>query len=91
MLWCVVIVLRSFKLTDTACHSVMALRRSHLRLASQHLQELEGLVGSERQKQEETIKKTMGSMYAGEALYSWVGYMALTSPLYSRFRHRAYF
>jgi hypothetical protein len=36
-------------------------------LASEHLQELESLVGSERQKQEDTIKKTFGSMYSGEA------------------------
>ncbi|KAF8483917.1 cytochrome P450 [Russula ochroleuca] len=32
-------------------------------LAGEHLQELESLVGSERQKQEDTIKKTLGSMY----------------------------
>ena len=39
-------------------------------LASEHLQELESLAGTERQKQEETIKKTLGSMYSGETLYS---------------------
>jgi hypothetical protein len=38
-------------------------------LASEHLQELENLVGSEREKQEETIKVTTGSMHSGEALY----------------------
>ena len=37
-------------------------------LASEHLQELEN-VGSEREKQEEIIKVTTGSMYSGEALY----------------------
>jgi hypothetical protein len=38
-------------------------------LASEHLQELENLVGPERDKQEEIIKVTTGSMYLGEALY----------------------
>ena len=38
-------------------------------LASEHLQELENLVGSEREKQEEIIKVATGSMYSGEALY----------------------
>ena len=38
-------------------------------LASDHLQELDNLVGSEREKQEEVIKATMGTMYLGEALY----------------------
>ena len=38
-------------------------------LAGEHLQELESLVGSERQKREEVIKVAMGSMYQGEALY----------------------
>jgi len=37
-------------------------------LASEHLQELENLVGSEREKQEEIIKVTTGSMYSGEGL-----------------------
>jgi hypothetical protein len=37
-------------------------------LASEHLQELESLVGSERQKQEDIVKMTMGSIYHGEAL-----------------------
>jgi hypothetical protein len=39
-------------------------------LAGEHLQELESLVGSERQKQEEVVRVTMGSMYSGVALYS---------------------
>jgi hypothetical protein len=60
-------------------------------LASEHLQELESLVGLERQNQEEIIKVAMGSMYLGETLYSWVGYMAFTRPLFSRFRHCTYF
>ena len=38
-------------------------------LAVGQLQELEGLVGSERQKQEEVISVAMGSIYHGEALY----------------------
>jgi hypothetical protein len=38
-------------------------------LASEHLQKLENLVSSEREKQEEVIKATMGTMYLGEALY----------------------
>jgi hypothetical protein len=41
-------------------------------LASEHLQELESLVGSERQKQEEVVGVTMGSMYHGEALFVFV-------------------
>jgi hypothetical protein len=36
-------------------------------LASEHLQELESLVGSERQAQEEIVKTTMGSIYHGKA------------------------
>ena len=38
-------------------------------MASEHLQELENFVGSERERQEEIIKVTTGSMYGGEALY----------------------
>ena len=34
------------------------------------MQGLENLVGPERQKQEEVIVVSMGSMYQGEALYS---------------------
>jgi hypothetical protein len=43
-------------------------------LASGHLREVESLVGLERQKQEEIIKVTMGTMYAGETfiLMGWV-------------------
>jgi hypothetical protein len=39
-------------------------------LAGEHLQELDSLVGSECQKQEEIIKVAMGSMYHGKVLYS---------------------
>jgi hypothetical protein len=42
-------------------------------LASEHLQELEKLVGSEREKQEEIIKATTGTMYLGEALSYYNG------------------
>ena len=35
-------------------------------LASEHLEDSENLVGSERVKQEEVIKETMGSMYLGK-------------------------
>ena len=41
-------------------------------LAGEHLQELESLVGPERQRQEEIIKGTLGSMYSGEAPYLMV-------------------
>ena len=41
-------------------------------LAGEHLQELEGLVSHERQKQEEVIKVAMGSIYSGKALRSRV-------------------
>jgi hypothetical protein len=44
----------------TAVHSV----------ASEHLQELERLVGLERQNQEEVVGVAMGSIYQGKALYS---------------------
>ena len=56
-------------------------------LASKYLQELEGLVGSELQKEEEIVKAAMGSIYQGEALYSCIGFMGLTRPLFSRFRN----
>jgi hypothetical protein len=36
-------------------------------LASEHFQEIENLVGSERQKKEDIIKMTMGSMFVGTA------------------------
>ena len=39
-------------------------------LASEHLQELDSLDGLERQKQEEAIKESMGSIYWGKAIYS---------------------
>jgi hypothetical protein len=39
-------------------------------LAVGQLQGLEGLCGSERQRQEEVIRVAMGSIYHGEALYS---------------------
>ena len=55
-------------------------------LAGEYLQESETLVGFERQKQEEVIGAAMGSLYHGEALYSRVGQMTLTWPLFSRFR-----
>jgi hypothetical protein len=63
--------------TGTAVHS----------LAGERLQELESLVGSpsKRQKQEEVVGVTMGSMYSGEALYSWVWYMVLTIIFFSRY------
>jgi hypothetical protein len=59
-------------------------------LASEHLQELESMVGSEQQKQEEVIKVAMGSMYFGQTLYSWFGYMGFTSLRlrFSWFRNR---
>lgn len=37
-------------------------------LASENLQELESLVGPERQKQEEVIRVAMGSLYHGESI-----------------------
>ena len=36
-------------------------------LAGEHLQDLEDLIGSERQMQEEVIKVAMGSIYQGKA------------------------
>jgi hypothetical protein len=38
-------------------------------LAGEHLQELESLVGLERQKQEDIVKMTIGSIYHGEAFH----------------------
>lgn len=66
MLWCVVIVPLVFSLTDTTCpqHNGTAMHS----LAGEHLQELDGLSGSERQRQERIIKEVMGSMYQGETL-----------------------
>ena len=40
------------------------------------------MAGSEHQKQEEIIRETLGSMYTGEAPYSWFMYMALTKPFF---------
>jgi hypothetical protein len=56
-------------------------------LASEHLQELEGLVGLEREMQEEVVGVTMGSMYHGEALLSLIKFMGLTRRLASRYRN----
>ena len=38
-------------------------------LAGEHLQELDNLVGEERQKQENIIKDVMGTLYQGERHY----------------------
>jgi hypothetical protein len=46
-------------------------------LAVEHMRELDSLVGSERQEQEEVIKIVTGSMYHGESKYSWTKYMGL--------------
>jgi hypothetical protein len=59
-------------------------------LASEHLQELENLVGSARQKQEEIVVAALGSLYGGEVLHS-LTYMGLTGLLFSRSRHCACF
>jgi len=37
-------------------------------LAGENLQELDNLVGSERQEQEEVVKVAMGSLYQGKVL-----------------------
>ena len=37
-------------------------------LACENLQELDNLVGSERQEQEEVVKVAMGSLYQGKVL-----------------------
>jgi hypothetical protein len=50
-------------------------------LASEHLQELENLVGPPRQKQEEIVVAALGSLYRGKALYSSIRYMGLTGSL----------
>lgn len=36
-------------------------------LASEHLQEIENLAVSERQKREEIVKTALGSLYSGKA------------------------
>ena len=38
-------------------------------LAGEYLQELDNFVGSERQKQEEAVIVSMGSLYIGKPLY----------------------
>ena len=50
-------------------------------LAGEYLQELENFVGSERQKQEEAVMVSMGSIYQGKLLYSQIKFMGLTRPL----------
>jgi hypothetical protein len=50
-------------------------------LTGEYLQELDNFVGSERQKQEEAIIVSMGSMYMGKLLYSRIKFMGLTRPL----------
>jgi hypothetical protein len=59
-------------------------------LASEHLQELEKLVGSVRQKEEEIVVAALGSLYKGEVSYS-LTYMGLTEHTFSRSRNCAYF
>ena len=59
-------------------------------LARMHLQELDDLVDSERQKQEEIIVTALGSLYSGEVLYS-LTYVGLTGYPLSRFRPCACF
>ena len=49
-------------------------------LASEYLEELDNFVGSERQKQEEAVMVSMGSMYQGKLLYSQIRLMRLTRP-----------
>ncbi len=76
MLWCVGDYAPSIRV-DRHCmsqHNGTAVQS----LASERLQELESLVSSERQKQEEVIKVATGSMYLGEISCPWVGYVALT-------------
>jgi len=50
-------------------------------LAGEYLQELENFVGPERQKQEEAVIASMGSMYMGKLLYYRIRCMGLTSSL----------
>ena len=51
-------------------------------VAGECLQELENLVGSERQKQEEAVMVSMGSMYQGKLLHSRIKIMRLTRTLF---------
>ena len=41
-------------------------------LASELLQEVEILSGSERQKKEKVVKMTLGTIFTGKASYSWM-------------------
>jgi Cytochrome P450 len=59
-------------------------------LASEHLQELENLVGSARQEQEEVVVAALGSLYKGEVPYS-LPYVGLTGHPFSRSRNCASF
>ena len=48
-------------------------------LASELLQEVEILGGSERQKKEKVVKMTLGTIFTGKASYSWMMHgLALT-------------
>ena len=47
-------------------------------LASEHLLELEDLVGPPRQEQEEIVAAALGSLYRGKVLYSSIRYLELT-------------
>ena len=59
-------------------------------LASEHLLELENLVGSARQKQEKIVVTALGSLYKGKVLYPST-YMGLTGHTFSRSRNCAPF
>jgi hypothetical protein len=67
MLWCVMIMLLAITLGDTVCQRNGTAVHS---LAAENLQEVENMIGSERQKQEEVVKVAVGSLYQGKALYS---------------------
>ena len=77
-----------FTLTETVCGKRNGTAVHSL--ARVHLQELDDLVDSERQKQEEIIVTALGSLYSGEVLYS-LTYVGLTGHPLSRFRHCACF
>jgi hypothetical protein len=54
-------------------------------LASENLQEIENLNGSERQKKEDIIKMTLGSIFVGNAHYDgWWTYTALKGIFFSQ-------
>ncbi|KAI0278784.1 cytochrome P450 [Russula aff. rugulosa BPL654] len=59
-----------------ALHNGTAVRS----LASEHLQELEDLVGSPRQEQEEIVVAALGSLYRGKALSSSISTWVLQGP-----------